>query len=42
MLIKKKEVMENVEFDNNIVLLISIFIQMSQTRDTLVAISVYV
>lgn len=38
----KKEVMENVEFDNNIVLLISFFIQMSQTRDTLVAISVYV
>lgn len=38
----KKEVMENVEFDNNIVLLISIFIQMSQTHDTLVAISVYV
>lgn len=38
----KKEVMENVEFVNNIVLLISIFIQMSQTRDTLVAISVYV
>lgn len=38
----KKEVIENVEFDNNIVLLISIFIQMSQTRDTLVAISVYV
>lgn len=38
----KKEVMENVEFDNNILLLISIFIQMSQTRDTLVAISVYV